>query len=170
MTDKEVQAADIIVGRSSLLGLSASNVFDTFQQIEGKVNEMKNAAIILQHEGFIEIEIYQGKHTSYKLTPPGLDFQKTGKGYGVYLKEKDKKLKTKSEKEKRDDYHKSLQIQDLEIKLKSVEEMQERQKIFWESGIATQKRQRWQFWLMFFFAAAGFLLGIINFIKSMILS
>ncbi len=94
------------------------------------------------------------------LTPKGEQFQKSGKSYADYLDEKRKKAE-------RDELHKDLQIKDLEIKLKSVEEMQERQKVFWESGIARDNRQKWQFWITWFLSGAAFLMGIFNLIKDL---
>lgn len=107
----------------------------------------RRIAKYLVDEGLIKV--YGG---FINLTPKGEQFQKSGKSYADHLTEK----KMKAD---RDDRHKDLQIQDLETKLNL---MNAEQLKFWH-------RQRWQFWLTLILAAAGFLLGIINFIKSIIL-
>lgn len=54
-----------------------------------------------------------------------------GKGYADFLQEKTEKEAKQLEKEEQDRKHKNLQIEDLEFRLKTVEDMQERQKRFW---------------------------------------
>ena len=153
MTEDEIKAADLIFK----FGSKHNAVREESAKIGLSYDNVIRALKFLEESGFLKIA-----GGTIQFTGQGIEFQRSKKSYRDYLMEKKNKLD-------RDDRHKNLQIQDLEIKLKSVEEMQERQKVFWESGIAAQKRQRWQFWLMFFFAAAGFILGIINFIKSIIL-
>jgi len=145
MTEEEIKVADWIIRKFNMYARGSGDGPPGVRRI----------AEYLAAEGLITFKLGM-----IALTPKGEQFQKTGKSYADYLEEKRKKAE-------RDDRHKDLQIQDLEIKLKSVEEMQERQKVFWESGIARDNRQKWQFWITWFLSGAAFLMGIFNLIKDL---
>lgn len=155
MTEREVQAADIIIENSTLFGTNSLQVLDLFEDYvnrEDARTDMKNAALYLEGDGLLKIELYHGMHMKYILTPKGQDLKSKGKNYTVYSQEKE----SRSE---RDDRHKDLQILDLEMK---IDTMNKEQLMFWN-------RQRWQFWLTLMVAGAAFILSVINFVKSIVL-
>ncbi len=158
MTVEQFQAADFIIQRATLEGRVFLAIYTDFKKSGGNGDVVKGTAEYLRHSGLIEIVDKKGIIT-YKLTPKGIRLQTTGKGYAHFLEQESEKQRIQEEKEKRDNIHKDLQIQDLETKLTV---MNQEQLQFWN-------RQKWQFWLTLMLAGAGFVLGIINFIKSMII-
>ncbi len=103
------------------------------------------------------------------LAENGKRLKHANKTISDFWKEITEKETRQHEKEIREEYKSELQIQDLKFRMETIEEMQKQQKVFWESGIRRDNRQRWQFWLTLILAAGGFLLGIINFVKDIIL-
>ncbi|MEZ4942582.1 MAG: hypothetical protein R3D58_17035 [Saprospiraceae bacterium] len=149
--------------------------FTTPSRIFGKTlesgldtDDITFAADFLKEHDLIDIRETKTQ-VDYLLSKKGARLKQAGKTLSDYLNEIDEQEAKQQEKERREDYKSDLQIQDLEFRMKTIEEMQERQKVFWDSGIRRDNRQRWQFWLTLILAAGGFLLGIINFVKDIIL-
>ena len=115
MTEEDIKVADWIIRRYNMYSTGSGELDPRNRRI----------AKYLVDEGFITFN-----SGMIALTPKGEQFQESGKSYADYLEEKKKKAE-------RDDRHKDLQIQDLEMKL---EVMNKEQLKFWH-------RQRWQFWL-----------------------
>ncbi len=137
MTEEEIKIADWIISKYNMNPRGSGELAPGNRRI----------AKYLADEGLILFNF-----ATIALTPKGEQFQKSGKSYADYLKEKQSKAE-------RDDRHKDLQILDLETKLNL---MNAEQLKFWH-------RQRWQFWLTIMVAGAAFILSIINFIKSLII-
>ena len=108
MTEEEVKVADWIIRRYDMNPTGSGELAPGNRRI---ATYLVDEGLIVFRSGFIN------------LTPKGEQFQKSGKSYGEYLEEKKKKSE-------RDDRHKDLQIQDLETKLKV---MNEAQLNFWKS-------------------------------------
>lgn len=157
VTDDEIKAADVIILYASM---SETNADIVSNLSGGNRNAVSNAAQYLKEDGFIEILQSSTWPDLYKSTAIGIDFQKGGKKYADYLEEKAAKAKQKSEKDELDLRHKLLQIKELETKLEVINKEQLK---FWY-------RQRWQFWLTIMVAGAAFILSIMNFIKSLIIT
>ena len=116
------------------------------------LEELSSTGLIIAYENV------PGK-TLFKLTKKGFELKESGKGYSNYLKQEHEKEQKRIQKEARDEQIKVYQHEDLKRK---VNEMNQAQLDFW-------RRQRQQFWLTFIIALAGFILGIINFVKLMII-
>src|SRR5262245_30245361 len=113
MTEEEIKVADWIIRRYNMNPTG-------FGELK---SDGRRVAQYLVDEGFIKLH-----NGSISLTSKGEQFQKSGKSYADYLKEKQSKAE-------RDEHHKDLQIKDLEAKLilMNVEQLK-----FWH-------RQKWQF-------------------------
>lgn len=134
ITDHEIKAADAIILYASMTGITADIISNN---VSGNMTAVLNAARYLQEENFIEIVNSGGWPERYKIKAKGIDFQKSGKKYADYLKEKEEHTQKQLAKQSQDEYHKSLQIRDLETKLEVINKEQLR---FW-------RRQKWHFWI-----------------------
>jgi hypothetical protein len=110
MTEAEIKIADWIIRRYKMSPTGFGEL---------RTSDDRRIATYLADEGLIVL-LNSGM---IALTPKGEQFQKSGKSYADYLEEKKKKSE-------RDDKHKELQIQDLETKIKV---MNEAQLDFWKS-------------------------------------
>lgn len=162
MTQKEIEAADILIKGATSHGVLYTSLFHPDEEKEA-FRPITNVAVkYLKEEGLLEVFQHHESSFLYRLTAKGLDLQRSGKNYSDYLEEQ-------KQKAERDNLHKDLQIQKLEAEMLVLKDMQAEQRTFWQSGIDRDNRQRWQFWLTLLLAGGGFLLGIINFVKSMII-
>lgn len=170
MSNNQIKAAEAILRIGSFGGSTTfSEVFGQNINEGWDIDDITSAAEYLEANKFINMITTKNGGYQYRLTPMGNKFREDGKSIADFIAgEKQKELKA-IQKEERDDLHKKLQIEELEIKVKSLEDMQERQKTFWESGIERDKRQKWQFWLTLFLAGAAFLMSVFNFVKDIIL-
>jgi predicted transcriptional regulator len=169
LTQMQIQAADAILNACTEEGTTTpSRIFGKLVTFEPDIEDITIAADFLRDQELIVI--FETKtQNDYRLTPKGSKFKREGKTTTDLLTGMYEEEIKQIEKQSREDYKNELQIQDLEFRIKTVEEMQERQKVFWESGMDRDNRQKWQFWLTMILAAAGFLLGIINFAKDIFL-
>jgi predicted transcriptional regulator len=165
----QIQVADAILDACTENGTTTpSRIFGRTISLEPDIEDITIAADFLKDHGLIEI--FETKtQNDYRLTKNGAKFKREGKTCSDFLKSIAETENQQIDKQRREDYKSELQIQDLEFKIKTIEDMQERQKVFWESGIERDNRQKWQFWLTLMLAAAGFILGIINFAKDIFL-
>lgn len=125
MTNRQIEAADLIIRNATLTGVSSTRILDELDTNETEDGDeardaMKNAAVLLQHEGFIEIEIYQRRHMKYSLKPLGLDWQNSGKSYLHYLAEKKKVEERQRERDEIDMRYKLLQIEQSKPKTHEI--------------------------------------------------
>jgi hypothetical protein len=153
MTPREIEAADFIIRLAGFSGMTAELIA---QQSGKNILEVKKAAAHLKMEKLIEVDKQDFMTETYSLTATGIDFQESRKKYIEYLEEKAEKLRVQSEKEGRDEYHKSLQIKDLETKLNV---MNTKQLDFWKA----QKQKNVQTTII---AIIGAFFSIIAFLKS----
>lgn len=141
--------------------------------------EYKAAYGKLYNLGLIEVVLLDNKQylqqSSY-IEYETVDLTKEGRliigEYGNFIKyfiEKNEREAHQLKREERDEATKNLQLQKLEAEMAVLKQMQNEQRFFWQSGIDRDKRQRWQYWLTLFLAGGGFLLGVINFVKDVLL-
>lgn len=178
MTEDDIKMMDTIIHLCTIYGISLLELnratlggrLDLSRELydQNKLDIIIHAAEFLRIDGFIEIYKEHGQDM-YKLTDKGLTYKRDGKYYSDYLKEQQEKEAKQTEKDERDEKTKDAQLQKLEAELAVLKDMQNEQRIFWKSGIDRDNRQRWQFWLTLFLAAGGFIMGIINFVKDIIL-
>ncbi len=165
LTENEIKAADAILNYATMDGVSKTNIWN-FNKKNGITEiDIIHAAAHLDEHRFITI-FKRVNEPMYKLESKGLTFARSGKSYVDHLKEETERIAKQGEKDNLDWQHKLKQIEELEIKLKTLEIMQIKQQEFWESGINRDYRQKWQFIWTFMIAAAGFLLSIFNFVRN----
>ncbi len=166
MTDNEIKAADWAISIATIHGRSTEGLNRAPGVDREVLKELKRIAAYVERDGLIEVNKVGG-YDNYKLTPDGDEFKRSGKKYADFLAMKEQKELRQIEKEKRDDQHKDLQIEKLLIELKVIKDMQNEQRVFWQSGIERDKRQKWQFWITWFLSGAAFLMSIFNLIKDL---
>ena len=152
MTQEEFETADVIIKKSNTNGVADKAILDELPSNSRAIADFVNITSHLRDVGIIEIIDYGDYQYTYKLTSLGFEIQQSKKSYKSYLE-------GKKYKAFQDEYHKTLQIQDLETKLNT---MNIEQLKFWN-------RQRWQFGLTIIVATAAFILSVINFIKSLVI-
>lgn len=123
MTQKEIEAADIIIKNATSHGVLYTSLFHPDE--ENKLDRpVTNTAVkYLVENGLLEVFQHHAESFLYRLTTKGLDLQRSGKNYSDYLEEQ-------KQKAERDNLHKDLQIQDLVTKLNTINP---NQLDFWKS-------------------------------------
>lgn len=165
MTQEEIAGADLLFKYSSTQHPTQwDKVNQAMRDMGYGVVHAENAAKFLLEAGYLHTF-----HGEIRLTTKGLQFQRSEKSYGDLLAEEAEKKAKQREKEEIEVQRTILQMQELEIKVKTLEDMQERQKAFWESGMERDRRSKWQFWLTLMLSGAAFILGVINYLKDMII-
>lgn len=113
MTQKEIEAADIIIKNATSHGVLYTSLFHPDE--ENKLDRpVTNTAVkYLVENGLLEVFQHHAESFLYRLTTKGLDLQRSGKNYSDYLEEQ-------KQKAERDNLHKDLQIQDSKFKVEKL--------------------------------------------------
>ena len=123
MTQKEIEAADILIKGATSHGVLYTSLFHPDEEKEA-FRPITNVAVkYLKEDGLIEVFQHHESSFLYRLTAKGLDLQRSGKNYSDYREEQ-------KQKAERDNLHKDLQIQDLITKLNTINP---NQLDFWKS-------------------------------------
>ena len=168
MTEEEIKAADWIIKNASWDVMTLPEMGGFAIDVIMNLDNTIYAAERLKNAGLLETS-NRGEAVAYKLTEKAIKFKQSSESFRNYLQEEAEKEAIQKAKDERDEKAKDAQLKKLEAELAVLKDMQNEQRMFWQSGIARDKRQRWQFQWTFILAAAGFLLSIINFLKDIIL-
>ncbi len=113
MTQKEIEAADIIIKGATSHGVASISLFHPDEKNKA-LRPITNVSVkYLVENGFLDVYEHAEGSFLYRLTTKGLDLQRSGKNYSDFLKEQ-------KQKAERDNLHKDLQIQDLITKLNTI--------------------------------------------------
>jgi hypothetical protein len=173
LTDAQILAADAILEMCNIngtatpfhiLGKSNSNRWGL------EIDKICDAADFLLDAEVIKLtsENKEGRH-EYMFTITGEKEYQKGKRTIDYLNELIEHEAKQHAKEERDEKTKDAQLEKLMAELTVLKDMQKEQRMFWKSGMERDERQKWQFRWTLLLAAAGFILGIINLVRSIIL-
>ncbi|MCC7245629.1 MAG: hypothetical protein IT269_08120 [Saprospiraceae bacterium] len=157
LNENEIKASDIILRLSNINGVSKTQIWHAGKESGITDIDIIHAAAHLEKYDFIT-SYKRVNEPMYKLNTKGLEFARSGKSYVEYLSELKKEEQNKRIKDELDFKLKSFQLEDLVFRLKTIEDMQERQKKFWG-------KQN----LSLLIAIGAFLLSILNFIKDILL-
>ncbi len=123
MTQKEIEAADILIKGATSHGVLYTSLFHPDEEKEAFRPITNVAKKYLVEDGLLEVFQHHESSFLYRLTAKGLDLQRSGKNYSDYREEQ-------KQKAERDNLHKDLQIQDLITKLNTINP---NQLDFWKS-------------------------------------
>lgn len=158
MTDNEIKAAGKIL---KLLGPDTKwkwkrTVFNEINDQNISEERMHTIANFLKEDGLLEIKNSSTGNPGYELTPKAVKLLSNQKGYGDYIKEEKEKEAKQQEKEKLDEYYRTLQVEDLVKKLNAINPSQ---LDFWKS----QKQKNIQTTLIAIISA---LLSLVTLMKT----
>ena len=143
----------------------------------GKGISFEESSIDLSTNGFIKPisiiseppQAFAAQNKTYELTDFGREVLMKHSNFIKYFKAQAGEDAKQLANEERDEKTKNAILKKLEAELLVLKDMQAEQRTFWQSGIDRDNRQRWQFCLTLTLAIGGFILGIINFVKSIVL-
>ena len=148
MTQKEIEAADILIKGATSHGVLYTSLFHPDEEKEAFRPITNVAKKYLVEDGLLEVFQHHESSFLYRLTAKGLDLQRSGKNYSDYREEQ-------KQKAERDNLHKDLQIQDLITKLNTINP---NQLDFWKS----QKERNKQATLIAIIAALFSLVALLK--------
>jgi len=167
---QQIKAADAILEMCDRNGTASPfHIFGIINVNGWEIDEITSAAeflIVAELIKSVSTRVKDENNFEYMFTDIGEKFYRKGKRTVDYIEAEAEKESEQQRKNVRDEKTKDAQLQKLEAELLVLKDMQTEQRIFWQSGIDRDNRQRWQFWLTLLLAAGGFLLGIINFVKD----